>query len=301
MGASVAGRLSFRSFASYALCATESLRKVFYFLLLKYKKMTGYTMVRKKVKRRKAFATRTIPYGTYRTAFAAKRRYGGPKKVVGLRAKRQRNPRPYTGLAQIGQTIGYPREQLVTLRYSDYYQSSTVTAGVMNQIVFSANGIFDPDITSTGHQPLMFDTYAAMFNHYYVVSSRVRVVAVNTYDSSVPACAVAWGVYLDDSQVIPTSYTAIAEQGKSQVSYIMCDKLSKSVAKKSFDASKFWNPINISTQAAAVTANPSDQAYFNLWYQPVDQASNISSLRITFHVTIDYLVKFMEPKDPAQS
>jgi len=44
---------------------------------------------------------------------------------------------------------------------------------------FSGNGCYDADITSTGHQPMFFDNYAALFRRYNVHKSSISVTVVN--------------------------------------------------------------------------------------------------------------------------
>jgi len=51
------------------------------------------------------------------------------------------------------------------LRYSDYFQLTT-TSGAVSTYVFAANGLYDPNITGTGHQPMGFDQLLQFYNHY---------------------------------------------------------------------------------------------------------------------------------------
>jgi hypothetical protein len=50
------------------------------------------------------------------------------------------------------------------------YTSSTL--GVISQI-YSVSGIFDPNTTGTGHQPMLMDIFAQVYNRYTVLGSRV--------------------------------------------------------------------------------------------------------------------------------
>jgi len=53
------------------------------------------------------------------------------------------------------------------MRYSDIF-SITVAGGLSAEYIYRANSLFDPDRTSTGHQPLGFDTMAQAYSHYRV-------------------------------------------------------------------------------------------------------------------------------------
>lgn len=64
---------------------------------------------------------------------------------------------------------------LVTrLRYSEFTVSS---ASVLHNVTFRLNSLFDPNYTSTGHQPMGFDQLAALYNRYRVDKCTVEVFA----------------------------------------------------------------------------------------------------------------------------
>jgi hypothetical protein len=75
-----------------------------------------------------------------------------------------------------------PKQLANTLRYSERV-SITLNGSGLGQYVFSANGLFDPNITGVGHQPMYFDQISALYNHYLVLSSSCssRVVSTNTF------------------------------------------------------------------------------------------------------------------------
>ena len=75
------------------------------------------------------------------------------------------------------QTPLFPVRVTKKLPYYEPSFSLTGTAGVISQYVFSANGVYDPNITSTGHQPLGFDTMMLYYEQYTVIESRITVTA----------------------------------------------------------------------------------------------------------------------------
>lgn len=70
------------------------------------------------------------------------------------------------------------------LKYSTDIQLNA-TAASIDVHVFSANGLYDPDVTSTGNQPRLFDQYMALYNHYTVVAA---AISVETLASQGGAC-----------------------------------------------------------------------------------------------------------------
>jgi len=57
------------------------------------------------------------------------------------------------------------------LKYHDYYLLSS-SSGIA-YCEYSGNGVYDPDITFSGHQPYYFDRYAGMYKYYTVLGSRL--------------------------------------------------------------------------------------------------------------------------------
>jgi len=81
--------------------------------------------------------------------------------------------------------FGFPKRLVTKLRYAagEGLFMSSVTGSVA-KYVFSCNSIFDPDRTSTGHQPLYHDTYQAIYDHYAVIESKITYRFVNNNASS---------------------------------------------------------------------------------------------------------------------
>ena len=66
----------------------------------------------------------------------------------------------------------------VTFRYASRIIINPAAAG--NGVhVFSANGMYDPDLTGVGHQPRGFDEVMPLYDHYTVIGSKCTVAACN--------------------------------------------------------------------------------------------------------------------------
>ncbi len=80
-----------------------------------------------------------------------------------------------------------PPRAMVQLRYTDTISltSSSVTARTSgNQYEFRLNSIYDPNYTSTGHQPYMYDQFAALYGRYRVDRVRVQIDAIASPSTS---------------------------------------------------------------------------------------------------------------------
>ncbi len=73
----------------------------------------------------------------------------------------------------------FPREMKVTMRYVEHL-SRTPSSGFSTDYMFNLNSIFDPDLTSTGHQPYGHDQWALIYNRYRVDGAIVTVRIVGS-------------------------------------------------------------------------------------------------------------------------
>lgn len=199
-----------------------------------------------------------------------------------------------------------PMSRIVKHRYVDYITIAGGGVGAPGYYVFSANGMYDPNITGTGHQPMFRDTFAAMYNHYTVLGSKIKVkawgeLATGSY-GAVLACK------LDDDGSTTYNNGRIMEQGGKLVTYkvmrenALTGGASYCTLTKGFSAKKFFgikDPEDNETVGALVGANPADQAYYVLHWQHPDLSTTVGTLKAI--VQIDYICKWAEPADQVQS
>lgn len=184
------------------------------------------------------------------------------------------------------------------LRYADYHTIDPDASGFAGSFVLSANGLWKPNITGTGHQPRGFDQWMTMFDHYTVVGSKVtvRYISVNNAEPLVV------GVNLKDSfttYVDKNDY----EEGRNVRTQLINSNTNQEHKQLSmtFSARKFLGvskPLSNHNIRGGANGNPSEQAYFHIWGAPLS-ANNAGSFKIQYWV--DYLVVFTEPVQPSQS
>lgn len=195
---------------------------------------------------------------------------------------------------------GLPTQRITKLRYCESI-SRTTTSGVMDRYMYRANGAYDPNLTGTGHQPFGYDQWAALFNHYTVIGSKITVRTIATVNST--GVPLHTGIYLADGTSTPyTIYTQFQEAKKGSYRTMLGSIGEKAYRNTStFSARSFFGVKNVMDNQnlrALVTTDPSEEAYFHIWLQCADLAGTAT---VRHDVTIDYIIKFTEPKDIASS
>lgn len=170
------------------------------------------------------------------------------------------------------------------------------TTGSLNLTNWCANGMYDPNLTGTGHQPMYFDQMTALYDHYVVIGSKIKIIVPpNGYN-------MVFGIMLnDDTTTIPTSFDGMAEQ--TQANYKVCNAVNttpsvftyKWSAKKIFGGAILNNTL---LQGTAAT-NPAEQSVYTLWAQPLNKADTTGTY--TSMLEIEYIAIWTELKYIAQS
>lgn len=194
-----------------------------------------------------------------------------------------------------------PDTTIVKMRYHSTVSINPIT-GLAGNHLFRCGSIFDPDYTSTGHQPYGHDEWTQFYNHYCVIGSKctAKFVTLGTVGAEHTAiCGV--GLQRDTSLVSTpdliverrdASYKILTNMNANQTATVM----------KCFSPKKFHGYKDMGDSAetrTAVGANPSDDAYFNVFVSPLLGSHDVSPVLVS--VTIDYIVKLMERKDLSQS
>lgn len=225
------------------------------------------------------------------------------KKKRVYRKRKKRTYRPRRAILS-----GFPKKKIVKLRYTDSSITLDAASQSTAQHVFRANSVFDPDYTAAGHQPMAFDQWALLYQRYTVLGSKITVRYTPTSASNLtpaymgctlgtvtnPLANFTTGVnYVNNIleskqtgnyQVVGTLYPVQSSKGPRYASIT-----------KTFSAKKFFGKVNVqdgNSTSAAITANPSDTAYYSVWMASIDSNNPAA---ITVNVSIDYIVMFHEP------
>ncbi len=200
---------------------------------------------------------------------------------------------------------GFPNSKMVRLRYCQVFALDP-GAGAITSNVFSANGMFDVDVTGAGHQPLGFDQWMSIYDHYTVVGSKIKVRYLKTTAGAlIPGI---FGVMLDDNVTLTaTTPVQIIEGNQPNSRYrlttgIEGGNFGQPQVSLSFSAKKFFGTKSIISKAeykGSSSANPTEGASYQVYYGSVDGSNNPGAA--TFLVTIEYIAVLTERKFLAQS
>lgn len=213
-----------------------------------------------------------------------------PKHVTKTRNRRQRKSQSMYAkgpATPLGNTFKY-----TTRYYETDLEINPAAGGLATTIVYSANGLYDPNITGVGHQPLGFDELMVMYDHYTVIGSRIRV----NYNNRDPVQNVTCGVYISDVASVQTDARVIIENGLGkykQLSQLGANNSGSLVLKHS--PKTFFNQKNIVGEkdySGTASANPTEQSYFHIWAAN-PAATDGGIVRAT--VEIEYIAMLTEP------
>lgn len=213
-----------------------------------------------------------------------------------MKGKRKGFRRKRRSVSMQKQLTAFPTNRIVKMRYCTPFQLDS-TSGYVEQ-AFRANGLFDPDFSGTGHQPLGHDQWSVFYNRYTVLGSKITIRAISP-SSDNPS---VYGVYLHEtSSPGATAYTTLVEQGKSQWRYIQ-NAINGNVPSKcsmTFSAKKWFNIADVkdnsATYGALFGSDPTIQAYYICWTSAWDDTADVPPLN--FVAIIDYIVLLGEPRE----
>lgn len=161
----------------------------------------------------------------------------------------------------------------------------------------SCNSLFDPNATGTGHQPYGFDQISALYDHYTVVSSRIKVTPCIAPD--VANGVVAFFMWIDDDTSTSTTVTTNVERTSSKTIY-MCPATGwvsngTGTLYHSWSAKEAFGPGTLadSTMQGSATTSPTEQQYFSLGMfnpQVIAMANCFFAVEVEYDVIWDELV-----------
>lgn len=221
----------------------------------------------------------------------AKRHRGASKRVM---RKQFRKLGPQRSL-NFG--TGFPALAKVTHKYRTI-QTLGAGLGAVGKFSMRANGMFDPDVTNAGHQPMFFDQFAALYDHYVVIGAKYTVKLL---PGSVTQPTFVAALYLNDDASSPTgNISAIAEQTRARtVTVPIGGSVTKTLSMKWSAKKTFGSGVMANNKLQGTgTSDPPELQFFDLYYQSANMLADVSFIA---DVSVEYIAIWSELKDVEQS
>lgn len=229
-------------------------------------------------------------YGKYRRAFRRRRRYFKRRRRRYIRGG-QRGRR----IVRVPRSAPMGRSYKTLLRYCELgIGLNPGAAGASAQHVFSCNGLYDPNITGTGHQPLGFDQLMQVYDHYTVIGAKINVQFQNVDATYAQLCTI----HLQDNTGTSSDIRVLLENGNAIYTFVGTAGSGRETVALSLkcNPNKFLSrskPLSDPDLKGTASANPTEQCFFVITVAPPN-ASDTSTVYLA--VTVEYTVVFHEPK-----
>lgn len=182
------------------------------------------------------------------------------------------------------------RAQLVYSTLTDI--PITTGAGVYQ---FSTNGLYDPNITGTGIQPLYFDQIMAIWNHYMVESSYIEIQPV--FDDA--AHSIVMALYIEDDTTTSSSIAGAMMRPGAVSDCINTFGSTTTTLRIGWNLKRAFGNVsqNSGPFRGDASKNPDEQQYFTVFVND----KNLIASNLTVRVRIVFNAVFTEFKTIATS
>ncbi len=205
--------------------------------------------------------------------------------------RRFRRRRRRTRRRRVVDSHPVPNSKLVKLRYSDTFPLDP-SAATAAHYLFSANGIYDPNITGIGHQPMGFDEWMTFYDHYKVLGSKCTITFQN--QGATLASNVVCGIYLNDDTSSSVNITDMIEQRDTNWRFIEPIGGNSTInVTKGFSARKsLGSKFTTAEAVGSALTNPAEQSFFDVWAASSDATVNPPIIQCV--AVIEYTVRLSE-------
>lgn len=210
--------------------------------------------------------------------------------------KRQRRSPPYVNaIARSPRQGAFPAKMLVSMVYGDIIDLDPAAGGQANH-VFRANGLFDPDVTGTGHQPRGFDQWMSAYKNFTVIGSKITAkcssaAGTNTVDTLM---SITCDNTTTPSGAIGILESATAIPGKSWS--IFCPGNNEPLTLVQTYSHKKWFGKDYfeDEYKGSSLSDPAETCFYNISAQAMGVLDNPSGIAIAFQ--IEYTVMLFNPE-----
>lgn len=185
------------------------------------------------------------------------------------------------------------------LRYSG---GTTILSpsGVLASQIYTLNGLYDPDITGIGHQPMGYDQVMPFYEHYHVLECNATVTFINRAAASRGFVALK----ITPDVALPASFDELLEEGRVCSDMLGGDGyqfngtkvLRVKVNVPAVNGLTRRNFIASDGYRGSLSSNPAEQTYLHVavW-------GSTTGMDVEVRVVLDYTAVFTEPRNLTSS
>lgn len=200
------------------------------------------------------------------------------------------------------------------LNYAEYF-SMNPTIGGTTSTLFLANGLWDPYVPLTGHQPHGFDQFNVIYENWQVLSSTIEVTMFpkiqptqlnagsGTVNAQLLGGFIALAVRDKETSLTGalTTLTDILERPNVKTKFISSNDTPTSI-RHSFSMPQFYGRargLDDAEITGTANSDPTDKVYYHVIFGPPDGSTDLESHQ--FIARIKFKVRFFNPKNLVQS
>ena len=135
---------------------------------------------------------------------------------------------------------------------------------------YGVNCLYDPVLAVGGTQPMYFDQLSAIYNHYTVVASRIKVTIIPNRTE-----AFTGGIVIDDDGTPSVTHLDMITQQPSAVFSTSHRDVSAMRLYKSWNAVSVFgpNPMDNDQLRGNASSNPAEIQSFTVFVRPIDHTT----------------------------
>lgn len=235
----------------------------------------------------------------------SRRRYSKPRRNYKKRYPGQHKIKRYPNRiakSTIPRSL-FPNRKIVSLNYADTFTLNVGVSGNLSSYRIACNGLYDPDITATGHQPLGFDQLSPFYAKMTVIGS--HITAIFTPSLATTNQGYVCGIHRNPNLTsAPSSFQTYLENGNARMQTFMFGNTGGKAPQitHTFSTKKHMsvtNPLDEPNLASTASSNPTTLAGYDVFYQPADQSTDTES--VVVNIRVQYIAICSDPIPVASS
>lgn len=207
------------------------------------------------------------------------------RKMVALKVPRLKDLRnPHSKPLQVSMRT--------KINYSEFF---TINPGIAStgSYVFSLNGLYDPNISGVGTQPIGFDQLMALYQEFVVLGCTIKLHARCLQASG--QTPMLFGMFIERTTTTSNSWNDYVNNGDGV--YSVADIADSGSCLKSLTYSANMHTItgvNVEDEenfAGNVASNPTEQRYLHVVCAPFDNVSDMGTQQFFIEINYDAIFR----------